>query len=292
MKLHVLVLGLVLLLATAQPVIGQTIFEDTSEATIQVYKTGDAHLQKTTRLKPSLLATTLKETVMLHPEEAKEALIEGAGSAFAQQGFEIKNAECEISGLGENENLTYVLEYDIKDFATFNYNDNTWAITFRQLTIEVAQEFLDEIKSTQNKNATLTPDAQSKSTGVMTIILPPGAQIINGSELENRTIEDNLGGGSYWRTTIHVTEVNGQAAIVKESILFVTSSEITIAPEELAGHHNGWRIIYTGVPPPTQSSAPLLYIGIGGLALTGVLVFLLLRRRGGREAWEGSLREW
>jgi len=273
------------ILAALQPAVGQTIFEDTEESIISVDERGDAHVRDVARYLPSLLADTLKPAVASDPEGAKEALISGTRCGFARYGFEIKNPHCEISGLGEGENFTYIIEYDIGDFAIFNSEDNVWTITFRQWTVEEAQEFLDKIKSTQSQIGTLASDAQSRTTTVTTIILPEGAQITNSDELENRTIEDNCGGGSYIRTTTHVGTVNGQAAVIKESeALFKASPEITIAPEELSPVTQGWQIEYTGVLPPPESSNLLFYVGVGAVVLIVVLIIILLiKRRGGAD---------
>lgn len=292
MKLYALALGLVLFLAAAQPAMGQTVFEHTVEGTISVNERGAARVQQITQYPPSDLATELKATAISNPEEVKEALIRGTQSGFAQYDFEIKNPGVKITGLSEGENFTYTVEFDIEDFAIFNSNDNVWTITFRQWTLEEAQEFINSIKSTQDQIAALAPDARSRTTTELIVLLPSGAQIVNSGELENRTIEDNCGGGSYVRTTTRVVTLNGRSTVIKESeALMGPSTEITITPGELSTVKQGWQIVYAGVPPPTGSDH-LLYIGVGVAVAVVLAIIFLVKRRGGGKLPEAPAEGW
>lgn len=288
----ILAFSLVLLLAAAQSAAGKTTFEHTVEGTITVDERGTAHVQQITQYPPSELATELKATAISNLEGVKEALISGARSGFARYDFEIKNPSVEITGLSEGENFTYTAECDIEGFAMFNSNDNVWTITFRQWTLGEAQEFINSIKSTQDQIATLAPDARSRTTTKLTVLLPSGAQIVNSGELENRTIEDNYGGGSYARTTTRVVTLNGRSAIIKESeALMGPSAEITIPPGELSTVKQGWQIIYTGVPPPSGSDY-LLYIGVGIVVAVVLAIIILVKRRGGGKLPEAPAEGW
>jgi hypothetical protein len=279
-------------IATTQPAAGQTTFEHTVEGTITVDERGTAHVQQITQYPPSELATELKATAISNLEGVKDALISGARRGFARYDFEIKNPSVEITGLSEGENLTDTFECDIEGFATFNSNDNVWTITFRQWTLEEAQEFINSIKSTQDQIATLAPDARSRTTTKLTVLLPSSAQIVNSGELENRTIEDNYGGGSYARTATRVVTLNGRSAVIKESeVLMGPSAEITITPGELSAVKQGWQIIYTGAPPPLGSDY-LLYLGIGVAIAVVLAIVVFVKRRGGEKLPEVPAEKW
>jgi len=234
------------------------------------------------QLYPSALADVFKRDATQDIEGAKKAMITSLQQSYAQIfGKNIINYSCEIDGLGEGDNFTTITVFDIESCAVFNSGDNVWTITFIPMTVEIAQDRIDSTKTSQNIIRALASDAQLQSTAVMNIILPEGAQIINGIEFENKIRYENRGGGSYQQSTSRVGTINGQATVVLTSeSLLLASPEITITPAELASANPGLQIRYTGVPPPPGPDY-LLYIGVGVTAVAVLAAIILVKRRGG-----------
>jgi len=281
MKLGIIsILGLLLLLVTAQPALGQTVFEGNAEITVNVNNRGVAHVQIVGQYAPSALADVLKISAAQDLEGTKTHITSGAQSDLAVEEYKITNSRCEINGLGEGENFAFTVEFDVESYAVFNSSDNAWIIT-PSWTAEMAQKEVNSIKAVQNSIRSLASDAQYQTTGVMNVILPEGAQIANGDELENKTIYDNYGVGSYSRDTYRTGTANGRAAVIKEyEMLLLASTEITITSEELGSAHSGFQIKYTGVPPPPGPDY-LLYVGIGVAVVAILAAIILVKRRSG-----------
>ena len=254
-------------LASAQ----QTI-KETYSASFHVDGRGNASHQIIVQYPPSSYADYLKQM----SETLKSLTLTALRSDYALYGWEIKNASCEVSGLGAEENLRVTVTCEVPNLA--RWSENRWTISFKHTNPEGSAQYIIDKWNTLRTVLTYFSANQYIESGELAFVLPEGAEIVNKAELENfGTQRVEYGGGTYTETSLRIEEREGKPAVVMKTQVVVTTENITITPQGLAQYESEVSVIeYTGVPPPEENY--LLYI-IAEVAIATVIVAVVLLKR-------------
>lgn len=239
---------------------------------------GNANCEQILRLPPSKLADISKMSATLNLGGAKSTSIAGVRDAWAKYGLSITEASSEIRGLGVNDTYEEIVTYRIRGLA--KRIDDKWVINFQLVNpTATAQETIEKARFVQSMLRVIPLDNVTLS-GESVIVLPDGAEVLNKPELMlSRTID--YGGGTYETSLMRVTERDGRPAVVSTSSGVITTTPITITPEEY---------IQAALSPNIEYRVlvgdHLPYLVVAGVAvMLAVIGVLLLRRRRAKEWW-------
>ncbi len=274
MRYHAIVIVTgVMLLGLAPTLSAQQTIEETCSASFHVDGRGNASHQIIVQYPPSSYADYLKTM----SETLKSQTLIALQRDYTLYGWEVKNASCEVSGLGAGENLQITVTCEVPSLA--RWSENRWTIGIGYANPEEAAGYLINKWNTMRTVLLYLGVGNRYIENVeLAFILPEGAEIVNRAELENREAENiEYGGGTYTESSLHIEKREGRSAVIMRTQIVITTENITITPQELAQRESEKLIVeYTGVPLPPENF--LLYIAVG-VAISAVIVAVALLKR-------------
>ncbi|KXB01458.1 hypothetical protein AKJ43_03380, partial [candidate division MSBL1 archaeon SCGC-AAA261D19] len=234
--------------------ISPVIFEEFDELIIDIDASGNTSCRLTIELPPSSLANSFKiASSLIGTKNMKQGYIESLRESFGGYGWEVRDAECEITGLGTKDNFKVTLAWDAPKMA--RWEENGWKISSEWVDVKnSAEETISRQKSSWIliRNIAEEQDSQYAQYRVSyksSLLLPENVGNVYCPLLGSlQTIE--YGGGTYSKTSLHAENIDGRTAVVENSLtLIAAENAITITPQQLIENSLFYTINYGGAPP-------------------------------------------
>jgi len=255
-------LGVYIISNPAAQTSATTDFQMNQTVTFSVNENGSADVEFVYKISDSKLADAIRQSIVggtmgsvpvhgIGIENEKLSFSSEIQSYYAKYGLEMKNATCDITGLGENDNLQMTLRWSIPYFAY--RSDNGWEIMFQPIDNEsFAQDSINDTKSLQSTLSVVRSvyhsDSNINVTSKTYLVMPSGATVTNENELAYGPEIIDYGGGTVDNSSQYMQTIGGKRAVVGDDQMLITTQLITITPENLLEGTEFFTMKYTGVP--------------------------------------------
>jgi len=239
-------------------------FQIQDNTTFHIDENGNAYAELVEEILPSYLADYVRMNVVggtigdftIHGigiENAKSMYLANARSNYAEYGWEMENAACNITGLNGGDAFEITITWKTSHLAY--RSENKWRILLLPVDNQsFARESLNNVKDLQSSLSVISnmysTNCQIYSASKTSYILPNGVNIANEGELLSAgTGSMDYGGGTMENITTYISTLEGRPAVVAEGQAIITPQLVTITPEEFLSASNFCPIDYTGIPP-------------------------------------------